>query len=191
MRRISVFILCLIVLTAGIAAQRSAAPSFRVDPAWPKDMPNQWIFGAITGVFVDKSDHVWVTHLPETLTEEELGLVQKPPFGTCCAPAPSVVEFDQAGNMVRGWGTPEQGVENYPRNPHGIFIDHNGFVWIGTYMHHRVQKFSRDGKLLMTIGTYDKNAGSNDTALLGGPAGIWVDPATTRFTSPMAIATGG
>jgi hypothetical protein len=104
MRRISACILGLIVLTAGTAAQRAAAPSFRVDSAWPKDMPNQWIFGAITGVFVDKSDHVWVTHLPETLTEEELGLVQKPPFGTCCAPAPSVVEFDQAGKRGTGMG---------------------------------------------------------------------------------------
>jgi hypothetical protein len=55
-------------------------------------------------------------------------------------------------------------------------VDHNDFVWIGTYMHHRVQKFTREGKLLLTIGQYDKNAGSNDTTLLGGPAGIWVDP---------------
>jgi DNA-binding beta-propeller fold protein YncE len=153
---------------------------FRVEPAWPKEMPNQWIFGAITGVFVDARDHVWVTHLPETLTEEELGLVQKPPFGTCCAPAPSVVEFDAAGAVVQGWGTPEQGIDNYPRNPHGIFVDHNDSVWIGTYMHHRVQKFTRDGKLLMTIGTYDKTGGSNDTTLLGGPAGIWVDPASNE-----------
>ena len=68
----------------------------------------------------------------------------------------------------------------WPRNPHGIFVDHNDFVWIGTYMHHRVMKFTRDGKLVMTIGQYDKNAGSNDTTLLGGPAGIWVDPKTNE-----------
>ena len=47
-------------------------------------------------------------------------------------------------------------------------------------MHHRVMKFTRDGKLVMTIGQYDKNAGSNDTTLLGGPAGIWVDPQDQR-----------
>jgi hypothetical protein len=35
-------------------------------------MPNHWIMGAVTGVFVDAKQHVWVTHLPETLTEEEL-----------------------------------------------------------------------------------------------------------------------
>ena len=43
-------------------------------------------------------------------------------------------------------------------------------------MHHRVMKFTREGKHVMTIGTYDKVGGSNDTTLLGGPAGIWVDP---------------
>ncbi|MGE3189869.1 MAG: hypothetical protein AB7N90_09325, partial [Vicinamibacterales bacterium] len=37
-----------------------------------------------------------------------------------------------------------------------------------------------DGKLVMTIGEYDKNAGSNDEKLLGGPAGIWVDPNTNE-----------
>ena len=47
-------------------------------------------------------------------------------------------------------------------------------------MHHRVMKFTRDGKLVMTIGQYDKNAGSNDTTLLGGPSGIWVDPKTNE-----------
>ena len=41
-------------------------------------------------------------------------------------------------------------------------------------------KFTRDGKLVMTIGQYDKNAGSNDTTLLGGPSGIWVDPKTNE-----------
>jgi sugar lactone lactonase YvrE len=162
------------------AAAAAAAPRFHVDPTWPKEMPNLWILGAVTGVFVDAKDHIWVTHLPETLTEEELGPLQKPPIGTCCMPAPSVLEFDADGKLLQGWGTPDQGIENYPRNPHGIFVDHNDFVWVGTYMHHRVQKFTRDGKLAMTIGTYDKTGGSNDTSLLGGPAGIWVDPANNE-----------
>ena len=152
-------------------------PSFKVDPSWPLEMPNKWILGAVTGVFVDAKQHVWVTHLPETLTEEETSVEQKPPIGTCCVAAPPVIEFDQQGKVVQGWrqGSKDD-TSNWPRNPHGIFVDHNDFVWIGTYMHHRVMKFTRDGKLLLTIGQYDKNAGSNDTTLLGGPAGIWVDP---------------
>src|SRR3954471_22766073 len=55
-----------------VVGQSTAAPSFKVDPAWPQEMPNHWIMGAVTGVFVDAKQHVWVTHLPETLTEEEL-----------------------------------------------------------------------------------------------------------------------
>ena len=158
----------------------STVPTFRVDPTWPREMPNKWIMGAVTSVFVDSRDHVWVTHLPETLTPEETSAVQEPPIGTCCAPAPTVIEFDPQGEVVQGWGDPSQDVSQYPRNPHGIFVDHNDYVWIGTYRHHRVMKFTRSGELVMTIGEYDNNAGSDDTNLLGGPAGIWVDPETNE-----------
>ncbi len=182
----SLVIGCVVLWHAGhprIEAQQpgtAATPRFQVDPSWPKELPDNWILGAVTGVFVDAKDHVWVTHLPETLTDEETAAVQKPPIGTCCAPAPTVIEFDAAGNVVQGWGDPAQDIAVYPRNPHGIFVDHKGFVWIGTYMHHRVQKFTRDGKLVMTVGTYDKHGGSADPTLLGGPAGIYVDPRTNE-----------
>src|SRR5882672_7720980 len=53
-------------------AAKPAAPAFKVDPSWPLEMPNHWIMGAVTGVFVDAKQHIWVTHLPEVLTEEEL-----------------------------------------------------------------------------------------------------------------------
>ena len=163
------------------AAAALAPPAFAVDPAWPAPLPNDWILGAITSVFVDDRDHVWITHLPETLTPEEIAAVQDPPIGSCCRPAPVVLELDDEGRMVQAWGDPATSdVSEYPRNSHGLFIDHNGFVWIGTYRHHRVMKFTRDGRHLMTIGRYDENGGSNDTALLGGPAGIWVDPATNE-----------
>ena len=156
-------------------------PAFQVDPSWPQELPNDWILGSITSVFVDDTDHVWITHLPETLTPEEIAAVQDPPLGECCAPAPVVIELDPDGRVVQAWGDPAtQDVSEFPRNSHGLFIDHNGFVWIGTYRHHRVMKFTRDGQLVMTIGAYDENGGSGDTALLGGPAGVWVDPATNE-----------
>ncbi|SVE08997.1 uncharacterized protein METZ01_LOCUS461851, partial [marine metagenome] len=118
-------------------------------------MPNAWILGAVTAVFVDAKDHVWVTHLPETLTPEETALVQEPPIGTCCVPAPVVIEFDPEGNVVQGWGdSSTQDVSEFPRNAHGLFVDHNDYVWVGTYRHHRVMKFTRDGQLVMTIGRY-------------------------------------
>ena len=156
-------------------------PYFEVDPSWPLEMPNDWIMGSVTAVFVDAMDHVWVTHLPETLTPEETSAVQDPPIGMCCVPAPIVIEFDESGNVVQGWGDPTtQDVSEFPRNAHGLFVDHNDFVWIGSYQHHRVMKFTRGGDLLMTLGEYDVNGGSNDPNLLGGPAGIWVDPGTNE-----------
>ena len=163
------------------AASGNGPPSFEVDPTWPREFPNDWILGAITSVFVDDRDHVWITHLPETLTPEEISAVQDPPIGECCVPAPVVLEIDPEGNVVQGWGDPAtQDVSEYPRNSHGLFIDHNDNVWIGTYRHHRVMKFTRDGQHLMTLGEYDVNGGSADTTLLGGPAGIWVDPETNE-----------
>ncbi len=157
-------------------ASSSAVPTFEIDPTWPQEMPDLWVMGSITGVFVDAQDHIWVTHLPETLTPEELGAEQDPPLGTCCTTAPTVVVFDTDGAVVQAWGLQDDDISEYPRNSHGIFVDHNDFVWIGTYRHHRVQKFTRDGELVMTIGEYDETGGSNDPDLLGGPAGIWVDP---------------
>ncbi len=165
----------------GDAASADAPPSFEVDPSWPQPLPNDWILGSITSVFVDDQDHVWITHLPETLTPEEIAAVQDPPLGECCVPAPVVIEFDTEGNVVQAWGDPAtQDVSEFPRNSHGLFIDHNGFVWIGTFRHHRVMKFTRDGQHLMTLGAYDENGGSADTELLGGPAGVWVDPETNE-----------
>lgn len=158
----------------------SATPTFTVDPTWPAEMPDLWVMGAVTGVFVDAQDHVWVTHLPETLTPEETSVVQDPPIATCCRPAPTVIEFDEQGQVVQGWGNVDDDIATYPRNPHGIFVDHNDFVWIGTYRHHRVMKFTRSGEHLMTLGAYDETAGSADPRLLGGPAGIWVDPNTNE-----------
>ena len=156
-------------------------PTFTVDPSWPLEMPDKWIMGAVTAVFVDAQDHVWVTHLPETLTPEEISAVQDPPLGTCCVPAPVVIEFDAQGNVVQGWGYPAtQDISEFPRNAHGLFIDHNDFVWIGTFRHHRVMKFTRSGELVMQIGEYEVTGGSNDESLLGGPAGIWVDPSTNE-----------
>src|SRR5262245_54199669 len=109
-------------LVGHVAAEQAkpaagGAPTFKVDPSWPLEMPNDWIMGAVTGVFVDAKQHVWVTHLPETLTEEELyeepwkvGTGPDPAkakpvqLGTCCKAAPPVLEFDQQGKLVQGWG---------------------------------------------------------------------------------------
>ncbi len=105
MRTIAFHVGLAIVLAAAVSAQKPApAPKFQVDPAWPKDFPNNFVMGSVTGVFVDAKDHIWITHLPETLTEEELGEEQKPPIATCCKTAPTVIELDAEGNVRAGLG---------------------------------------------------------------------------------------
>ena len=47
-------------------------------------------------------------------------------MGTCCKAAPVVIELDQNGKVVQGWGDKaKEEPANWPRNPHGIFVDHN------------------------------------------------------------------
>jgi DNA-binding beta-propeller fold protein YncE len=47
------------------SAQRAAgvqAPTFEVDPLWPRPLPNHWVLGQTIGVAVDAQDHVWIVH---------------------------------------------------------------------------------------------------------------------------------
>src|SRR5262249_35984763 len=90
-----------------VAAQNRGvvqAPIFEVDPFWPKPLPNHWNLGAAVGVWVDAQDHIWMIHRGNN-QDTIKGLEMKPPFSEiCCATAPRVLEFDQAGKLLRHWG---------------------------------------------------------------------------------------
>ena len=48
---------CALLLAIAVLLEaQGAAPKFKVDPAWPQEMPHNWILGAVTGVFVDAQD---------------------------------------------------------------------------------------------------------------------------------------
>lgn len=113
--------------------------------------------------------------MPSNLTDQEIGAVSKPPIADCCIPAPPVLELDAEGKVLRTWGGPSPAYTWFNQE-HGIYIDHNGFVWPGTSNGMHVMKFSQDGKHLMTIGTPGVNKGSNDPDHLGGPANFYVEP---------------
>jgi DNA-binding beta-propeller fold protein YncE len=172
------------------------APEFKVDHEWPKPLPNQWLFGQVAGIAVDRQDNIWLIQRPGSLTPDEAGAAQNPPRSECCVPAPSVMQFDARGNLLRAWGgtadpgfltsrcTPAIGCE-WPTNEHGIFVDHNDNVWIAGNGagNHQVLKFTRDGTFLLQVGKAGLTGGSNATTgglngtpLLGQPADIEVDP---------------
>jgi DNA-binding beta-propeller fold protein YncE len=152
------------------------APRYEVDAAWPKPLPNRWGLGQVAGVATDAQDHVWIIHRPRTMTEDERGATLSPPRSECCVPAPSVIEFDQEGNVEQAWG----GLGHHPSwpdNEHGIYIDPQNFVWIGGNgtNDHVLLKFTRGGQFVLQIGIKGQTGGSNDTQRLGRPAGIEVD----------------
>src|SRR5437764_8320566 len=117
----SIALIGLIALAMVQPALTAGTPNFQIDAAWPKTLPHNWIFGQIGGIFVDAQDHVWINQRPGTLdAREKRGSTN--PNVKCCVPAPPVVEFDAAGNVVQAWGGPGQG-HDWPRNEHGIFVD--------------------------------------------------------------------
>src|SRR6266496_4797986 len=85
---------------AVVEAATVMAPRFEVDPLWPKPLPNHWILGQTIGVSVDAQDHVWIIHRAGSLEAGEVHATTKPQTAMCCAPAPPVLEFDPAGNLV-------------------------------------------------------------------------------------------
>ena len=187
-----------LALAAAAHAAGVVAPRFEVDFTWPRPLPNHWILGQTIGVAVDADDHVWIVHRPASLEPQEAHAAANPPIAQCCAPAPPVLEFDQAGNLLRHWGGPGEGYD-WPLSNHGITIDYKGNVWIGgnsrdpapghtpaagafeAFHDDMVLKFSRDGKFLMQIGKPFQSQGSNDTANLRLPAKTFVDPKTNEL----------
>ena len=45
-------------------------PIYVVDPTWPPTLPNDWILGDIRGLFSDENDHLWIIHMPSSLTPQ-------------------------------------------------------------------------------------------------------------------------
>ena len=166
---------------SGGQTTRTDALAFQVDPFWPQPLPNNWIIGQVAGVAVDSRDHIWIVHRPLSLTPNEIGSAQQPPIADCCDPAPPVIEFDQEGSVVQAWGGSDTHAQ-WPDGEHGIYVDHQDNVWIGTSSVEGqvVLKFTSEGQGLLQIGEFGNTGGSNDPALLGRPTDIAVDPAANE-----------
>jgi DNA-binding beta-propeller fold protein YncE len=155
-------------------------PQFKVDPSWPKKLPNNWQYGLVSGVNVDAQDHIWVLHRPRTITAAQKAIGPA---------APPVLEFDMAGNYIKGWGGDGPGYE-WPGTEHGISIDYKGFVWIGGSGtgggrnpepgDDDLLKFTKDGKFVMQIGHRGQSKGNTDTVNVHGPADQTVYPKTNE-----------
>ena len=194
------------------ASSTGKTPSFVIDPSWPQPLPNNWLVGQIGGLYVDQHNRVWVYNRPRTMTTDEAGLEGPVPGVTdekgqpidglghvraygavadCCKAAPSVLQLDSDGKLLRAWGGPsdpgfiggkckaEAGCI-WPSSEHGIYVDYKDNVWISgnsaaagpggmPWATNKeggdgfVLKFDMNGNFKMRIGGTPKGPNSNDT----------------------------
>jgi DNA-binding beta-propeller fold protein YncE len=139
---------------ASFSAQQPSSlkgvPQFTADPKWPA-LPADFTWGQVIGIFADSKGHVWTSSRGR------------------------ITEWDPQGKLVQSWDA--RGPDGKWNTIHGLFVDHNGFVWTNARESNLTVKFTRTGEVALVIGKFDQTGGSNDTALMGRPSEVWVDPA--------------
>src|SRR5437016_13661980 len=70
---------------AQAADAQKGAPLFKVDPFWPKPLPNRWSMQQVTGLYVEeKNDHIWFLNRGAAADGDEIGGDGNPPRIDCC-----------------------------------------------------------------------------------------------------------
>ena len=126
---------------------------YRVDPAWPKRPAEFGPRAAVPGIAVDGQDRVWCL---------ERGKVP-------------VQIYSGRGDLVASWG------QSQFKGPHSVRFDSQGNVWITDFLAHVVKKLTREGRLLMTLGTPGQPG--NDASHFAGPTDTAITPAGDVFIS--------
>jgi hypothetical protein len=119
----------------------------------PDTMPDGWKFGRVSSVTVDKAGEVYVFHRGKK--------------------ADPIVVFDAKGKYLRSWGRDMFG------NAHGMRTDSNGNIWVTDNGNHQVMQFTRDGKLLLTLGV--KGKPGTDDKTFNRPTDIAFSPDGRHF----------
>lgn len=141
-----------VALGTGPEAAAQALPNpYRAVPGWAK-LPAGRQMGAVGDVTMDPDgQHIWVVVRCDATAPDR--------FGNECLDSnlDPLLKFDLTGNVVKSFGG---GMFIWP---HGIDVDRDGNVWVTDAVApartpsgkrgHQVVKFSRDGKVLMTLGT--------------------------------------
>jgi hypothetical protein len=149
-------------------------PLFERVSGWPK-VPTKYRMGYGSAVTGDTAGHVWILSRPKTLPQTQ---------DATTLPAPPVMEFDQEGNFVQGWGGQSGQGYQWPTNEHGLTVDSKNFVWVvgnadarasdagASQNDNQVLKFTKSGKFVMAIGKSGQ-VGSNKTEVLRGATSLY------------------
>ena len=179
-----------VVLVVGglLCLAQSAAPQYEFDASWPKPLPDRWVLGGLGGVCVDRQDHVFILNRQDVL-DVDLNAGRM---------APSIIEFDPAGNVVNSWGD----ANLLDPRLHSCFADKENNLWIASAPSGMIQKFSHDGKQMLqqigTKGVFDSSDGTvkgkplnSDAARFFMPSSIFVDPTNGDVYVSDGEGTGG
>jgi len=130
-------------------------PPYRIIADWPQ-APVGLKLGAVPGIDIGPDGNIYAFH--RCGADSCIGSTD-----------PAILKFDRSGKLLNSWGA---GMFNFP---HGMDIDHEGFVWVADATGlsasqrtengkgHQVFKFSPDGKLLMTLGRAGVGGSGPDT----------------------------
>jgi len=188
--------MALAMLVAGLSAQQPAndLPNpYDTVEGWFK-MPEGRVWGSTSAVGVDRDGtSIWVG--------ERCGA------NTCLGSTlDPILKFDASGTLVKSFGA---GTMVFP---HGMHVDRDGNIWVtdgqdnrprrargappdaplppapATIVGHQVFKYSRDGKLLMTLG---KAGGGRDAEYFYQPNAVLVAPNGDIFVAEGHASTEG
>lgn len=121
---------CLCILAAVFATAAPVAAADQYESAGFVTFPAEAKLDAVSAVAVDADGNLYVLQRGE----------------------PPVLAFDASGKFTHGFG---QGLFKVP---HALRIDAQGHLWTTDNGNHVLRKFTRDGKLLQTVGTEGKGA---------------------------------
>jgi len=136
------------VLVEASLLSQTVSPPYKLVPDWGV-LPNGATWGEVPGMAIDATGRLFAFHRSE----------------------PPIVEMDSDGKILKQWG------DKMFVWPHGMRVDRFGFLWITdgrarAGMGQQVFKYTRDGQLVMTLGTKGVAGEGPDT--FNGPCDVAV-----------------
>ena len=118
--------------------------------------PSDWIYREATAVAVDAQDRVYV-------------------FNRGTKP---MIVFDSDGTMLETWDWEQGGGFN---NPHGVTVAPDGTLWCVDNGNNTIKHFTREGRLLLTLGEADHPTPKMSGLPFSVPCHVGVDGRTGEF----------
>lgn len=160
---------CMFLTTTSLGQSVLSGPSFELDPFWPQiPMKGNLLTGGLGGMCIGQQDEVYLLNR-QNVVEADLDAALL---------APPVIVLNKQGEVIRGWGDPDQ----IGGRIHDCHVDNEGDIWIIAAATGHIQKYSADGELLMELGENGRYDSANGTR-----EGAPLNSSSSRFFFPSSI----